>query len=154
MPTKEQLTEEMISIYKEYLKDITSDTRRYTCKTTIQMYIIQLFETSQAVTSYNSDLKFANVNGLKKVVDNWKTITDMRNVLAHNNYNVGVGNEFYEYIIKNLNKFTHNDYKRLIKVCGADDIYNFILRYCDRKIKETESIIADVNNLRTDLPDV
>lgn len=144
----------MVKIFKEYLEDTTSDIKKYICKSTIQMYIIQLFETDQAVTSYNSNIKLANVNGLKKYIENWQVIVDMRNDLAHNNYNVKTGVKFYKYIIQHFKDFTYDNYKILIDVCGTDDIYNFILRYCDRKIKETESIIADVDNLRTDLPDL
>lgn len=151
MPPKKHLTEEDIKIYKEYLEDTTSDVKKYMCKSTIQMYVIQLFETSQAVTSYNSNITLANVNGLKKYIKNWQVIVDMRNDLAHNNYNVKTGVKFYKYVRQYLKKFTYDEYKVLIDVCGASDVYNLILSYCDTRIKEME---RNKTHIDCDLPQI
>ena len=164
----------MVEYFKVYLQDTYKDYINNRCKSTMRMLLIQLYESTQAIISNKLGLTKSNFNAVKKIMrcSNYLAFDKMRQDLVHNPHNlrkdldvaVNVDIDLYVYIIDILNKIGRDNINLLCSYGGIPNIYNVIVYYCkeqiekydneSNKVNKTESIIADVDNLRTDLPDL
>lgn len=155
MPTKDDLTEEMVEYFKLYLQDTYKDYINNRCKSTMRMLLIQLYESTQAIISNKFGLNKSNYSAIKKIMQrsNYLAFDKMRQDLVHNPHNlredldvaVNVDVDLYGYIIDILNKVGCDNINLLCKYGCIPNIYNTIICYCKEQIEKHDNEYNKIN---------
>lgn len=111
MPTKDDLTGVLRHLCADLLKDLLSQVNTDSCSFILQ----QVYELGIIIISYDCGKRKVSDSTCKEVIDGWKTLINVRNIISHSYYNMKLLNEhlyillYKTHALREISEFIFSD---------------------------------------------
>lgn len=133
MPVSENVSLEMVLMFKRFLQQSYEDFVTYKSRATLRGFIISLYETAKVVFTYNLDEKKGkpNYKYVKQGMPDTEFIFSLENIrdnLTHNYHRI---NDVVLDVEDSLTQFGKNKIIIILHECGLDEsAYDEVMKFC------------------------
>ena len=144
MPVSENVSLEMVLMFKRFLQQSYDDFVAYKSRATLRGFIISLYETAKVVFTYNLDEKKGkpNYKYVKQGMPDTEFIFSLENIrdnLTHNYHRI---NDVVLDVEDSLTQFGKHKMLIVLRECGLDDsAYDEVMKFCSRyRIRQVNNV--------------